>query len=100
MGSEQLVIILCRLILGAIASFLAIMLWSKTREVAWIFVIIGIIIAYVETVYSILGIFGINGGNIFPEKLIFFISVFLTCLPTLFFIAALIVMVAHKSRRR
>ena len=63
MDSGQLLFIFCRLVLGAVASFLAILLWSRTRDVAWIFVIIGIIINYVETVYSVLNLFGIGGGN-------------------------------------
>ena len=100
MNSGQEAFILCRLILGAAASFLAILLWSRTRDIAWILVIIGTIIAYVETVYSMLNIFGIGGGNILPGNLVFLSSVLLACLPTGFFIAAFAVMVARKYRRR
>jgi len=90
--------ILCRLILGALASFLAIMLWSRTRDVAWIFVIIGTIITYIETIFSVLSLFGIGGGNIFSENSLFFVSIFLTCLPMVSFIAAFTVMVFRKYR--
>ena len=100
MDTGQVVFIFCRLILGALASFLAIMLWSRTRDTAWILVIIATIIAYAETVNSILNIFGIGGGNILPEELVFVTSILLTCLPTVFFIAAFAVMVLRRYRRR
>ena len=98
MGQE--VFILCRLVLGALASFLAIMLWSRTRDTAWIFVIIGTIIGYIETIFSILNLFGIGGGNILSENSMLFLSIFLTCLPTVSFIAAFMVMVIRKYRYR
>jgi len=100
MVQGQEVFILCRLVFGALASFLAIMLWARNRDVAWIFVIFGTIITYIETVYSILNTFGIGGGNILTDNWDFIVSMVLTCLPTLFFIAGLTVMVARKYRRR
>ena len=100
MDSGQIIYILCRLILGALASFFAIMLWSKTRDVAWMLMVIGTIAAYVETVYAILNLFGISGGNILVIGSVPLISIVLPCLPTVFIIAALAVMVARKYRRR
>ena len=100
MDTGQVVYILCRLVLGALASFLAIMLWSRTRDTAWIFAIIGTIIAYVQTVYSVLNLLGIGGGNILSGDSVFFISILLTCLPTVFFIGAFAVMVVRKYRHR
>ncbi|MCL2319943.1 MAG: hypothetical protein FWC45_07640 [Treponema sp.] len=100
MDSGQVIYILSRLILGAFASFFAIMLWSKTRDVAWMLMVIGTIAAYVETVYAILNLFGINGGNILYIGSVPLMSILLPCLPTVFFIAAFAVMVARKYRRR
>ena len=96
----QEIFIFCRLVLGAVASFLAIMLWSRTRDAAWIFIIIGTIIAYIETIFSILNLFGIGGGNILSENSFYFVSIILTCLPTVSFIAAFVVMVVRKYRYR
>jgi len=98
MDSGQLIYILCRLSLGAVAAFFAIMLWSKTRDVAWMLMVIGTIAAYVETVYAILNLFGISGSDIFVIGSIPLISIILPCLPTVFFISALAVMVARKFR--
>ena len=100
MDSGQVVYILGRLVLGAVASFLAIMLWSRIRDAAWILVIIGTIAAYVETVYSILTGLGIGSESILSLGSMTLLSIVLQCLPTLFFIAAFAVMVTRKYRRR
>jgi len=94
------VLIICRLVLGAISSFLAILLWSRTRDAAWLFVIISAIIAYVEIIYSILNLLGVIGENILPENAVLIISILLSCLPTVFIIAAFLVMNMRKYRRR
>lgn len=99
MDSGQLIYILSRLVLGALASFFAIMLWSKTRDVAWMLIVIGTIASYVETVYSILNMFGINGGSFFTVGSVAVMSILLPCLPTVFFITAFIVMLRRKYRR-
>jgi len=96
----QAIHILSRLILGAMASFLAIMLWPRIRDTAWIFIIIGTITAYVETVYSILNTLGINSHNGPSIGSVFLIPVILTCLPMIFFVAAFTVMVIRKYRRQ
>ena len=99
MDLGQVIYILSRLILGALASFFAIMLWSKTRDVAWMLMVIGTIAAYVETVHAILNLFGISGGIIVIGS-VPLMSIILPCLPTVFFIAAFAVMVIRKFRRR
>ena len=100
MDSGQLVYVLSRLSLGALAAFFAIMLWSKTRDVAWMLMVIGTIAFYVETVYSILGLFGVSGGDLITIGTIPLISIILPNLPMIFFIAAFAVMVVRKYRRR
>jgi len=100
MDSGQVIYIISRLSLGALASFFAIMLWSKTRDVAWMLMVIATIAAYVEIVYSILNLFGISGGNILTIGSVPLISIVLPCLPTVFVIAALAVMVVRKYRHR
>ena len=100
MDSGQLIYILSRLILGALASFFAIMLWSRTRDIAWMLMVIGTITAYVETVYSILNMFGITSGSTLVIGSVPLMSIILPCLPTIFFIIAFTVMVVRKYRRR
>jgi len=99
MESGQTSYILSQLAFGAIATFLAIMLWSKTRDAAWMLVVIGTIFAYIEIVYSILGIFGIDGGNLFLIGSVPLISFVLPLLRMTFFIAAFVVMIVRHSRQ-
>jgi len=100
MDSGQIVYILSRLSLGALAAFLAIMLWSKTRDVAWMLMVIGTIAAYVETVYSILNLFGVSGGMFIFIGSVPLMSILLPSLPMVFFIAAFAVMVVRKYLHR
>ena len=100
MDLSELISIMCRLILGAVASFLAIMLWPRTRDVAWILIIVGTITAYVETVFSILRFFGMDGGNFLSGAALSFLNILLPSLSTAFIVAAFAVMVVRKYRRR
>ncbi|MDR1618166.1 MAG: hypothetical protein LBS06_03855 [Treponema sp.] len=100
MDTGQIVYITSRLTLGALASFFAIMLWSKTRDVAWMLMVIGTIAAYIETVYSILDMFGITAGDTFNLGSVHVAAIVLPGLRTLFFIAAFFVMVVRKYSRR
>lgn len=100
MDSGEILYILGRLLLGALASFFAIMLWSKIRDAAWMLLVLGTIAAYVETVYSILNLFGVTEINLLRIGSMPVASIILPCLPTIFFIAAFMVMVFRKYRRR
>jgi hypothetical protein len=100
MDTGELIYIASRLVLGAVAAFLAIMLWSKTRDVAWMLVVIGIIAAYIETVYAILDLFGLIEKGLIVMGSVPLASIVLPNLPTVFFIAAFGVMVLRKYRRR
>jgi hypothetical protein len=98
MDTGQAIYIFSQLILGAGAAFLAILLWPKTREPAWMLVIFGAIIAYTETVYSILKIFGIAGEEFIVFGSIPLISFILPSVRMIFFMAAFAIMVYKQSR--
>lgn len=98
MDSGQTVFIICQLAFGAAATFLAIMLWSKTRDAAWMLIIIGAIIAYIEIVYSILGIFGLSDGDYFLIGSVPVVSFALPLIRMGFFIAAFAVMIFKQTK--
>jgi hypothetical protein len=100
MDSGQTAFILSQLALGAVATFLAIMLWSKTRNIAWMFIIIGVIVAYIEIVHSILGLFGMGGDELFLIGSGPLISFILPSLRMIFFIAAFAVMLSRQYRSK
>jgi uncharacterized membrane protein len=98
MDTGQTIYIFSQLILGAAAAFLAILLWPKIREAAWMLVIFGAIVAYIETVYSILKIFGIAGEEYIIFGSIPLISFILPSVRMIFFIVAFAIMVYKQSR--
>jgi hypothetical protein len=99
MDTGYLIFILSRLLLGALASLLAIVVWSRIRDAAWMLVIAGTIAGYAETFYSVLGVFGITGGTVFSAAEVPVAALALANLPVCFFIAAFSVMIARKFHR-
>ena len=100
MDSGQMIFVYSRLILGAVAAFFAIVLWSKTRDAAWMFIVTGAIVMYIEIVYSILELLGITSGNVLLIGSVSLPAILLPSLRMIFFIAAFLVMAVrrlHKS---
>ncbi|MBN2625642.1 MAG: hypothetical protein JXA95_03160 [Spirochaetales bacterium] len=54
MTTGTLLFISLKLFFGFLIAFLAILSWAKTREGAWIFIIAGTLVRYLELIYSIL----------------------------------------------
>ena len=100
MDAGQTILISSQLVLGAIAAFLAILLWPKIREPAWMLIIFGTIIAYIETVYSILKLFGISGDEIVAIASIPVIPIILPAVRLVFFIIAFTIMIYKQSRQK
>ena len=98
MDAGELLLIVSRLTTGALATFFAIMLWSKTRDIAWMLIVIGTIAAYIETIYTILDRFGIVDTQ-FSIGSVPLAAILLPNLKTSFFIAAFVVMVIRKLHR-
>jgi hypothetical protein len=100
MDSGQIIFVYSRLILGAAAAFLAIMLWTKTRDIAWMLIVIGTITAYIEVVYSVLETLGISASYGLMIGSVPLAAILLGSLRILFFIAAFLVMVIRQYRRK
>lgn len=100
MDIGEVVLVSSRLALGAVASFLAILLWSKTRDVAWMLMVAGTVASYADTVFAVLLRFGVADGSAFAIGSVPLASIIFPNLPTAFFIAAFSVMVSRKLRKR
>jgi membrane protein implicated in regulation of membrane protease activity len=100
MDSGEIIYISSRLVLGALTAFFAIMLWSGTRDAAWMLMVIGTIAAYVETIYSILMMFGITKTMTVTVGSVPLASIVLPNLPTVFILSAFLVMVFRKYRKK
>jgi uncharacterized membrane protein len=100
MDAGQLVFAYSRLFLGALAAFFAIMLWSKTRDAAWMLIVIGVIVAYIGIVHSVLEISGIAEIMEIPGIEAYApLAKLLPALSTVFFIAAFLVMVIRQRNK-
>jgi hypothetical protein len=98
MDTGEMALAFCRLILGAAAAFFAIILWSRTRDIAWMLMVGGTITAYGEHLYDVLNAFGIFSPP--ALKSIPLAAATLSNIPVLFFIAAFLVMVVRSYGRR
>ena len=57
--SDQLVIAIgIKLLLGFVSAIISILLWSRTRDGAWLFMVIGVIFLYVKNILEVLDSFG------------------------------------------
>lgn len=96
MGLTESEIIFCviKLSLGGIAAFLAIMLWSKTREPSWICIVAGAVTGYAGVVYSLLVKLGIVLAKnvLVPYTQIPLSELLFAIVPILFVILAFILM--------
>jgi hypothetical protein len=96
MGTEQIILIASRFLLGAVATFLAILVWSRTRDIAWMLIVVGTVAHYGDVVFDALELLGvvqldqltISGVAVFP--------IILSNLPMLFFSAAFLVIVVRR----
>ena len=97
MGSEEIIMLASRLGVGAVASFLAILLWSKTRDSAWMFIVMGTILAYSEVIFTSLEELGIIYAESGSEFGFFLLRLAAVNLPTVFYGIAFLVMVLRRS---
>lgn len=99
MIQEQMVMILSKLIVGSVATFLSIVLWSKTRDTAWMFIVLGTIVGYGEVVFVTLRSFGVVEASILMIGGISIFEIVLANLPVLFYSVAFIIMILRRTVR-
>lgn len=99
MTQGELLLYIIKLVLGGMAAFLAILLWSKTRDAAWMSLVAGAVVSYAGVVYSMLedmGITFVKDVFVFGmplTKLIFAV------LPSVFFILAFMLMLLRHREK-
>lgn len=85
------------LLFGAFATFSAIYLWSRSRDMAWTLVIIGVIVTWVDIVFTTLQGFGIIDARLFVYNGIPVVRIVLDSAPLVFIGVGLLL---AASRRR
>jgi hypothetical protein len=99
MEKGEFILLLSRLSVAAVASFLAIILWSRTRDPAWMLMVVGTIALYADIVYSLLCLSGAVDPQAFMPGGIPVASLVFTNLPPLFYSLAFIVMIIRKRSK-
>jgi len=84
------------LLFGAFATFCAILQWSRTRDMAWTFVIVGTIVSYAGIVYGTLATFGIIDEAAFALRGVPVVRMALADVPLLFLGIGFIVAVTRR----
>ena len=87
------------LLLGAFATFCAILLWSRTRDMAWTFVIIGVIVSYADIVMATLRSYGLLGPEPQLAGGVPIIRILLANIPLLFLGVGFLVAFSRRRTR-
>jgi len=88
-----------RFVVMATASFLAIVVWSRIRDVSWMLIVIGIIAGYADILYSLLVEFGFLPDLSHSAGGVGLLGFVFPNLPWLFFSAAFISMIVRRRPR-
>lgn len=99
MDQSTLILYIVKLVFQGIVAFLAILLWSRTRDAAWMSLVAGAIDSYAGTVYSMLADLGIwFTGDIYIHG-VSLIQLQFAVVPPLFYIIAFILMIRRTRNR-
>jgi hypothetical protein len=99
MTTGMIVYLVSRLLVVAATAFLAIVLWSRTRDVAWMLIVIGAIASYADILFDLLVSFGLVDESAFSPFGLPLGRILFSNLPYLFLAAALVVMISRKRIR-
>lgn len=90
---------LIQILFGALASFFAILFWSRNRDAAWIFMIVGTLLLYFHFIFELL----VKIRLLVPEYFIIFtipifegVTLFLSVIPFVLFSIGFIIMIIRK----
>lgn len=99
MDAGLTVYLVSRLVVAGVATFLAIVLWSRTRDLAWMLIVIGAVSSYAEVIFDLLSRFGLIDEDLLSLFGIPLARVLFSNLPYLFLSAAFLVMIVRKRLR-
>jgi hypothetical protein len=96
MSNGETVLLVSRLATAAVTAFLGILLWSRTRDLAWMLIVIGVIASYADILFDLLARLGLVNESRYYFLGIPMGRVLLSNLPYLFLCIALVVMIRRK----
>ena len=99
MTADSMIFIISRLVFGAGSAFFAIILWSRTRDSAWMLIVVGTVFRYGQIMYETFSMFGIVRADVVLVPGYLGINTILENLPYVFFIAAFIIIIRRTFRK-
>lgn len=99
MTQGELSLYIIKLVLGGMAAFLAILLWSKTRDAAWMSLVAGAVVSYAGIVYSMLEDMGITFVKDVLVLGMPLTKIIFAVLPSVFFILSFILMLLRHREK-
>ena len=102
MSETDMLFFVMRLFFGGVIAFLAIMLWSKTRDFSWMFLVLGAVTEYSALVFELLlklGVVSVRKIAVFGFE-IPLIQLVLAIVPNVFIILAFILMLIKSNNWR
>lgn len=101
MTGTEIIFFVIKLFLGGVIAFLAIMLWSRTRDFSWMFLVFAAITGYSSVVFDLLlklGFVTSRQINILGNE-ISLVQLVLAIVPSFFVIIAFILMLIKTGRK-
>ncbi|MBN2658017.1 MAG: hypothetical protein JXR86_13240 [Spirochaetales bacterium] len=98
-NSPEIFLLLVKLLAGFAATVTAVLLWSKTREASWLFVVIGTVFLYGEVIFETLDLFGITDVRKILILGIPVIDALFAVLPFVFFTAGFLSFLSARRKR-
>lgn len=101
MTETEVIFFIIKLFLGGVIAFLAIMLWSRTRDFSWMFLILSAVIGYSSVVFDLLLRLGFVTSrlvNVLGIE-IPLVQLVLAIVPSIFVIIAFILMLIKTGRK-
>jgi len=97
MNQIDIIVLFSKLIFVGIAAFFAIIVWSRTREGAWMLMVAGTLATYMDCVFILLGDLGMIQADFLVVSGIPFARIFFTNLPYLFYALAFLSIAKKKK---
>lgn len=87
------------IVIGAVATFCAILLWPKTRDPAWSLIIIGTLFYYGSIIFQVLEVFGVARIHVQAATAEAVIHAALTNIPFVFYTISFVIMIRRRGVR-
>jgi len=94
---NSIIYLIIRFSIGAFATLLAVILWTKTRDIAWLLVIIAVMLNYIGILYDVLDLFGFVNIRANVPVLDSIITIFFDNASTLCLAVTLIIMIRRRN---